>query len=293
MYKSIYLVAIILIIPVIAQAQNKDIKLKPDDQKENASSKSSDNSEKDESVNSSKDTNSDKKDGEDHKSPHGNSQDDKKFIQLRAGLLGLYDFNSSNFGVEGQVYVETNYFHIPLEWQYIYQDSFNIKTWPSFFLSKREDALSGGTFASIFTESNVKVSQTEASRFELGLGGGFSSGLFSIAAWFSTSFYQGTPIVEELFNFRVLTVIQKSKFMGSIGLKLGTAIVTGTLLTTSTTTFGLDMDMGYDIYNGIYLIAGLDIATDNLGEQIEDKALVDGIPGDFKYTLKLGLNYKL
>ena len=220
-------------------------------------------------------------------------ENDKQFSNVMVGILGLYDIFNSKFGIEVRAYLDTNRLFIPVEWQYLFGNYIRIKTWPQIYFSNRETEESTSGFVSIYSDSIVKDDQADSSNAEIGLGGGFSGGGFNLSVWLTTNFYQGTPTIKDLFNFRARAMFQPNKkIYGAFGLKIGTAIAQGSLYSTSATTFELDLDFGFTVWKGLTVFAGIEARTDNLGGMLDSGASITGIQDVIRLTSKLGVGYK-
>ncbi len=223
--------------------------------------------------------------------PVNNDNSFKPTITL--GMMGVYDFFNKNFGIEGLLYADTKMISVPLEWRILFGNSFQIKTWPQFFLSKRKSNKDSAVFASLFTNSRIFKNSASSSTSELGIGAGFAGSGVKMMAWISTSFNQGTPTVKDIFSIRTRFEISPASFLDILaGLRIGTAIATGTSVTTSATIFEFNLDLHFKIYKGLGIFTGTEIRTDNFGALLDSSASISGISSSFQILVKLGITYK-
>jgi len=225
--------------------------------------------------------------------PKPEPKNTSSFTNITLSTLGIYDVFNKNWGVETRIFVDTNYMGLPLEWQYLKDDFIRIRTWPSIYLTRRENPNDPAGFIALYTETLVKDKQTESSHTELGIGGGFSAGGFSGTAWLTTGVYQGTPAIKEIFNFRArVYVMPIEKFFLMFHVKFGTAVAEILLFTTSVTTFNVELELGYEIYQNTKIIVGAEIRTDNFGSLLDSKAAISGVEDALKALIRAGVQYQ-
>ncbi len=219
---------------------------------------------------------------------------DKGFSNITLGVLGVFDVTNTKFGMETRVYIDNSYVFVPIEMQLMFGNSFRIRTWPEFFFKKRRSPKDSAGFLSLFTSSTVQSSPNDDSASEIGFGGGFTGGGFKIAAWLTSNFNQGTPTVQDIFAFRTrIRVTPNDFFYGVVGIRMGTAIARGTTVTTSSTTFDGELELGFSVSKLISIVGGVEIRTDNLGSLLNNDANVPGITDALSVLVKLGVLFKI
>ena len=217
----------------------------------------------------------------------------KYFTNVTIGVMGIYDVFNNNWGGEVRVFVDNNFMGLPLEWQYLHNDFIRIRTWPSIYLSSRENQDAAAGYVSIFTETLVKDKQSESSHTELGLGGGFTAMGFNGSVWLTTGIYQGTPVIKELFNFRArIHVMPIDKFFLMFHVKFGTAVVEILTFSTSVTTFNVELELGYELYENIKFIVGTELRTENFGSLLDPNASISGVQDALKFLIRAGYQYQ-
>ncbi len=223
----------------------------------------------------------------------GEEEEEKttSFSNVTIGTLFLMDFINMGFGFEIRAAVDSNRIKFPLEIYYLSKD-IRMRTWPEIFLSERKKPGDSAVFVSIFTQAMVKSAQSDNSSAEVGLGAGFSADVFSIGIWISTSFYQGSPSVQDIFGFRSRAEITPGIFQFVIAFRMGTAILESTAgYTTSATTLDLEIDLGVSVWKTLTIVLGLEARTDNFGALLDSDASAAGIDEAMTVLLKVGVTY--
>ncbi len=222
-----------------------------------------------------------------------NIQKDEEFSEISVSLLGLYDMLNKKFGMEARLQLETNRILVPLEFQYFFGTYLRVRSYPLFYLSERKSREDSGVFISIFTEAVIQSSQSNLSDGELGIGGGFGGASFNVYLWLTLGYDQGSPTVQDIFSVRARIKHQPLKFFyWLLGLRVGTAIARGSVVTTSSTTFESELELGFFVYKGLHIIGGAELKTNNLGGLVDSSASISGISSSFQAIFKFGVGYK-
>lgn len=213
------------------------------------------------------------------------------FSDVSVGVLGVYSFLENKSGIEARTNIDSSRLYLPLEWQFIMQESVRVRTWPQIFFKKRKSKKEPAAFLSLYSSSLVKTSSSDNSSSEFGIGAGFSGAGFSIAVWLTTSIYQGDSTVEDIFGFRARAKIDPGRFYGAIGFKIGPAVADNGTFKTSTTTFEFEIEAGYRVIKSLTIFGGIEARTDNLGALFDSDADLSNVSEAFQALGKFGINY--
>lgn len=235
------------------------------------------------------------------------------FVDVSVGILGIYSLLDKAAGAEFRFSVESSYISLPIQYQWLaLGEMMRLRTWPSVFFKKRSDGRDAGVFVSLFNDSIVRGASHKISRYEVGMGGGFSGLGFALAAWLTTSLTQGKPKVRDLFSFRTLTRIAPIDFFYlMIGFRIGAALAEGEIdianplaavpgaparivqkiPPTSAATIDLEIEIGAKIWTELRAVFALEGRSDNFGALLDKKAAVGGISSAIQILIKFGATY--